>query len=62
METRAFGGTKVTHHISQTLHADANIRSEVSAHGQWHEAHYRHKWGGRQGHECFTIPYNGKPW
>jgi hypothetical protein len=61
-ETRDFGGTKVTHHTSQTLHADATIRSEVSAHAGWHEAHYRHKWGGRQGHERFTIPYDGKPW
>lgn len=61
-ECHNFGGSKVIHHTSQTLHADSQIRHEVAAHWKWHDDHYRHKWGGPQGGERFVIPYNGKPW
>jgi hypothetical protein len=55
------GGEGVMHHGSQTLRSGSAMKSEVEEHWQWHEDHYRHKWGGSPGRELFSIPYNGKP-
>ena len=61
-ECTNFGGDSVIHYSSQTLHSDPFIAAEVAAHWHWHEAHYRHKWGGPPGDQRFSIPYNGAPW
>jgi hypothetical protein len=57
-----FGGDRVIHHGSQTQRSDPAVSAEVGTSWQWHEAHYRHKWGGGPGNESYLIPYNGKPW
>ena len=61
-ERANFGGDKVLHSASQTIHADVAIAAEVAAEWEWHEKHYLHKWGGPPGAERFSIPYNGAPW
>lgn len=57
----SFGGAGVTHHGSQTLHSGPEVRAEVAEYWQWHQDHYRHKWGGAPGAETHRIPYNGTP-
>ncbi len=54
-----FGGQQVVHHGSQTLHSDSTVAAEVGGSWQWHEAHYRHKWGGSPGRESYLFPYDG---
>jgi len=61
-ECANFGGDKVLHHSSQTLHADTAIAAEVASQWQWHEKHYIHKWGGPTGSERYSLPYNGAAW
>jgi SAM-dependent methyltransferase len=61
-ECANFGGDKVLHSASQTIHADVAIAAEVATEWEWHEKHYLHKWGGPPGAERFSIPYNGAPW
>jgi hypothetical protein len=56
-----FGGSRVSHAVSQTLRSDGRIAAEVSASWDWHLRHYAHKWGGVPSHERFTKPYNGTP-
>jgi GT2 family glycosyltransferase len=56
-----FDGQEVIHHGSQTQKADPAVAAEVGAQWRWHEADYRHKWGGAPGQELYPIPYNGKP-
>jgi len=56
-----FDGQEVIHHGSQTQKADPAVAAGVGAQWRWHEAHYRHKWGGAPGQELYSIPYNGKP-
>jgi SAM-dependent methyltransferase len=56
-----FGGERVVHHGSQTHKSAPQISAEVQVHWQWHQDHYRHKWGGAPGEEKYSIPYNGQP-
>ena len=54
----------VLHHVSQTLRdyekKNAAMARETSAEFAQAMAHYVHKWGGRNGHEVYTLPYNNK--
>lgn len=53
-------GSRVLHTPSQTLNTDQAIRAEVLASTSWHIAHYQHKWGGGNGTERYTQPYDGR--
>lgn len=56
-----FGGTRVKHTPSQTLHSDSRIKAQVQESWGWHARHYEHKWGGPPGNERHHVPYNGSP-
>lgn len=50
----------VHHRASSTINSDARELARVEGRSEWHKAHYLHKWGGEQGGERFTVPYDIK--
>jgi len=53
-------GTDVLHHASATLKTDPAVAQRVHKDVSKAQNHYRHKWGGLQGSEKYTMPYNGR--
>jgi hypothetical protein len=53
-------GLPVKHEPSQTLKADPKLRFLNSIVYPLHAAYYRAKWGGDNGKEVFTVPFNGR--
>jgi predicted O-methyltransferase YrrM len=54
-------GLPVDHRPSSTINSDPSEMVRVNAAADKRVNHYRHKWGGRPGHERNKIPYDGKP-
>jgi len=51
-------GLVVHHAPSSTIGADPAEKAHVDAVAEWHKLHYLHKWGGEDGGEKFSVPYN----
>ena len=50
----------VRHEPSQTINADPAIKRNVEMEVPFRQAYYRAKWGGSNGHEVYTVPWDGK--
>ena len=51
-------GLVVHHTPSSTIGADPAEKAHVESVARWHKNHYLHKWGGENGGEKFSVPYN----